>query len=89
MSYEKLTPGYLGISEGDETINALVLCEDGDVYMIQVTAEEAEIIHQWSLGERLETLDDLIERFGAEHDMFFYDGCRIARDHIEKSIEDN
>lgn len=45
-----LQPGYVGISIGDSSLNAVYIDEDGDPCFFPVSQEDAEIIEAWSMG---------------------------------------
>jgi hypothetical protein len=43
-----LRPGYLGISRGDFSLNAIALGIDGYPYFIPVTEDQADRIERWA-----------------------------------------
>lgn len=48
---ERLTPGFLGISEGDDTLNAICIGVDGEPYWFEVDKAQADAIEGYFAGD--------------------------------------
>lgn len=50
---ERFTPGFIGISRGDQSINAVCLNPSGEPVFLQVTKDQARRIEEWASGDGL------------------------------------
>lgn len=62
---ERLTPGFLGISEGDDTLNAICIGVDGEPYWFEVDKATATAIEAYFDGDPLPT-NRMLERSAPE-----------------------
>lgn len=78
MEKRDVSPGYLGMSRSEETINAIIYGVDGDFYFYPVTAAQANLIEDWAIdGDE----DDLIRALpeASEYDLdMFYVGMELV-----------
>lgn len=75
----RLAKGYLGISEGELTINAIAVGQSGEVYCLPVSYEDAEALVAWDENGRIVDLVDIFPTmpvaiedllyFGEEHEL--------------------
>lgn len=61
-----LTPGYLGISEGDYTLNAIAIGKDGYPYFLEVTEDQAERIERWATHASPLPIQDILHDLPAD-----------------------
>lgn len=50
MTPVTVLPGFLGISRGDTTLNAIIYGVDGDFYFYPVSVEDANEIEDWAMS---------------------------------------
>ena len=78
MKERPVPPGYIGLSRGDETINAIIWGDDYCFYFYPVNAEQANAIEDWAIdGDE----DDLRAALpdATEYDLdMFYAGKEIV-----------
>jgi hypothetical protein len=49
MNKTTVLPGFLGISRGDTTLNAIIYGVDGEFYFYPVSIEDANEIEDWAM----------------------------------------
>lgn len=77
MNPTTVLPGFLGISRGDTTLNAIIYGADGDFYFYPVSIEDANDIEDWAMtrtdddrvGDYCQTFADLSLE---DEDMFIH-----------------
>ncbi len=78
MKERQVAPGYLGLSRGDHTINAIIYGADHAFYFYPVTAEQANLIEDWALDGDEDHLRDALPD-ATEYDLdMFYAGKEIV-----------
>lgn len=72
LTQRDVHPGYLGMSRGDDTINAIIYGADGAFYFYPVTSDQANAIEDWSLeGDEDDLRDALPDASEFDLDMFY------------------
>lgn len=88
MTTKRLPLGYLGISEGELSINIVAVGKSGAVYCLPCSAEDAHWFATWDENGRIVDLEDIFPDlpvavtallyFGIEEDLDELDGDPIT-----------
>jgi hypothetical protein len=72
MKMRSVMPGYIGMSRGDTSINAIIWGEDELFYFYPVTPAQATAIEEWAIdGDEDDLRDALPDATEYDLDMFY------------------
>ncbi|KQR67882.1 hypothetical protein [Rhizobium sp. Leaf341] len=72
MKERRVTPGYLGLSRGDRTVNAIIYGADLCFYFYPITPEQARLVEDWAIdGDEQDLRKALPEATEYDLDMFY------------------
>lgn len=77
MDFEVLEPGYLGISQGVHSFNAVYIDLHGEPGFLPITADQAARIEAWASGEDPRLLQDILPEMHPEEREYLLTGFTL------------